>query len=180
MFPRDSSNQQIYKTRIIFRKMEENNLKNLKKDYEKIQKKHSLPSFKEMNEDFFIEKLSETETELLLREVRKMIGDKMMGYVRFIESLLNPMNAPMFVHLIVKLLSQEEKKKLSEIHKELIKKEVQYITLDLNYNEKNEAKFIKESFKLWQDLKGDFMKIIERVNENWESKIESNDRGYFG
>ena len=34
-------------------------LEPLKFDYEKLQKKYGLPSFQEMNEDFYIEKISE-------------------------------------------------------------------------------------------------------------------------
>lgn len=160
--------------------MTENNLENLKKEYKIMKEKYSLPAFNEMNEEFSIERLSESETEILLREIRRIIGEKIMGYLRLMESMLNPMNAPMFIHLVVKILSPEEKRRISEIHKELVKKEIQYISLDLEYKEKNEAKFIKEMFKDWQNVKKDLAKIMERVNENWESQVESNDRGYFG
>ena len=51
-------------------------LEELKKEYEKLKKKHNLPIFKGMNEDFEIEKLQEKETELLLREVRRIMIEK--------------------------------------------------------------------------------------------------------
>jgi len=87
---------------------EENNLENLKEDYKEIQKKYDLPEFERLNEDFQIEKLAEIETDFLVREIRKFMADKFMNYLRFIESILNPVNVQMFVFL---LLSQLEKKK---------------------------------------------------------------------
>ena len=69
---------------------EESKLKKLKENYSIIQKKHSLPKFEELNENFFIEKLAEVETDLLIREVRRLMGDKLVNYMRFVENLLNP------------------------------------------------------------------------------------------
>ena len=159
---------------------EDNALEKLKKEYEKIQKKHELPSFKEMNEDFHIEKLSDVETEILIREVRRMVADKLANYMRFVESLLNPVNAPMFVFSIVKLIEPEQKKRLSEIYRELMKREMEFIAIDLEFNEEREAKFIKESFKFWQDVKKDMSGILKTINDKWDDKAETNNKGYFG
>ena len=71
-------------------------LPEFKKKYAKLEKKHNLPSFNQMNRDFQIEKLAEVETDYLIREIRKFSGEKFFNYFRFIESLLNPSNASMF------------------------------------------------------------------------------------
>lgn len=154
-------------------------LEKLKEEYEKIQKKHKLPSFKELNEDFHIEKISEYETEILIREVRKFVGDKLANYMRFVENLLNPVNAPMFVFSIIKLIEPEDKKRLSEIFKELMKKEIKFIEVDLEFDEEKEAQLIKDSYKLWQVIKKDMLKLIEKINKKWDDKSEGNNRGYF-
>src|SRR3990167_8117664 len=107
----------------------------LKEEYEKLQKKNKLPTFKELNEDFHIEKIAEAETEILIREVRKFVGDKLANYMRFVESLLNPVNVPMFVFSFIKLMDSDDKKRLSDIFKELMKKEVKFIEIDLEFNE---------------------------------------------
>ena len=41
----------------------ESQLNEVKKNYEKFQKKYNLPSFKNLNEDFQIEKIAENETD---------------------------------------------------------------------------------------------------------------------
>ena len=61
-------------------------LEKLKTDYKVFQEKYSLPNFDELNEDFQIEKISESETDFILREVRKYVTDKFFNYLRFIES----------------------------------------------------------------------------------------------
>ncbi len=155
-------------------------LEELKKKYKEIQKKHGLPDFEELNKDFQIEKAAESETDFLIREIRKFVGDKLMNYLKFIESLLNPVNAPMFIFSIIKLIDSEEKEKLSEIYNDLLKKEIKFVELDLNFDEAREAEFIRESYESWQKTKKDLFGILENINKKWDDKFEANNKGYFG
>lgn len=155
-------------------------LEQLKKDYLALHKKYRLPSFQEMNEDFYIEKIAENETDILIREIRKMVGDRLVNYMRFIENLLNPVNVPMFVFSIIKLMGPEEKNKLSEIYKKLIKNEIKFVERDLEFEEAKEAEFIRESYELWQGIKKELAKIFEKVEKGWGTKTEENSKGYFG
>lgn len=164
----------------VLMKNDECSLEKLKKDYEAIKKKHGLPEFGELNRDFGIEKAAEVETEFLIREIRKFIADKSSNYLRFIDTVLNPVNAPMFVFSFIKLIGTEEKNKLTEIYKKLIKEEVKLIELDLEFSEEKEAKFIKEFYELWKGVKKEMKEIIEKVNDSWSNKNEGNNRGYFG
>lgn len=155
-------------------------LNKLKEDYEKLSRKHRLPSFNEMNKDFWIEKLSESETDILIREVRRMVGDRLANYIRFIENLINPVNVPMFVFSIIKLIGPEEKKTLSEQYKKLVKNELKFIECDIDFNEAKEADFIRESYELWQEMKKEISGILEKADKKWDSKEEENSKGYFG
>jgi len=152
----------------------------LKARYYELQKKHGLHSFDEMNKDFYIEKIYEIETDILIREVRRMVGDRLANYMRFLESLLNPVNVPMFVFSIIKTISQEEKNKLSEVYKKLIRNEIMFLELDLEVNEAKEAQFIKDSFELWQETKKELGGIFEKAKKNFGGKAEENSKGYFG
>jgi len=152
----------------------------LKQEYKKIQEKHSLPSFEELNEDFGIEKASEIEVELLIREIRRFIADKLSNYMRFIEAILNPANVQIFVYSLIKSLETQEKERLTEIYKKLSKIELKLIELDIKYSEEKEALFIRESFVMWQEMKKELLDIIEKVNNNWDNKSESKNKDYFG
>ncbi len=154
-------------------------LERLKTEYLTLHKKYGLPSFQEMNEDFYIEKIAENETEILIREIRRMVGDRLANYMRFIENLLNPVNVPMFVFSIIKLIGAEEKKKLQEIYKKLIKNEIKFVERDLQFEEDKEAEFIRESYDLWQEMKKEISGVLEMVDKNWEIKTEESSKGYF-
>jgi len=169
----------VYKSLFLSRNMTKDySINELKEEYNKIQKAHDLPVFEEMNHDFQIEKIDETEN--LLREVRKFMADKFSNYMRFSEALLNPTNVPMFVFAVVKTLQTEDKKVLSEIYKKLAGIEIQTIELDIKFDEKKEAGYIKENFKIWQGIKENLLKIIEVVQKNWDSESVAKDKGYFG
>ena len=158
----------------------ESQLNEVKKNYLKFQKKYNLPSFDKLNEDFQIEKIAENETDYLLREVKKAMADKFYNYLRFAETLLNPVNAPVFIFSIIKSIGIEKKKKLNEIYKKLAKNEIRIIEVDLIYSEKKEAEFIKESYQLWQEVKKELLDIIKNVKDNWDNKLEGKRKGYFG
>lgn len=160
--------------------MEESKLEKLKEDYKKIQGKYNLPSFEEMNKDFYIEKIAEVETDLLIREVRKFVADRVFSYLRYIESLLNPVNVPMFVFSITKTLGVKEREKLMEMYKKLSKNEAILMKVDVDFSEEKEAEFIKQSYKLWQEIKREFLDIFNIIESNWDNKFESNSKGYFG
>ncbi len=158
----------------------ERSLEDFKKDYNEIQGKYNLPSFDELNSDFQIEKVAENETDFMLREIRKMIADRLFNYARFVESLLNPVNVPMFVFSVVKTLDVKEKEMLTEIYKKLAKREIDLIELDIDSTEEKEADFIKESFRLWGEMKKDFLGIIKVVKKNWDSEKKEEKKDYFG
>jgi hypothetical protein len=155
-------------------------LEELKEKYFELQKKYSLPEFDGMNKDFGIEKAAEFEGELLIREIRRFIGDRIANYMRLVENLINPVNVPIFVFSMVKVLDEEDKKALSEIYKKLGELEISLVGIDLDFSEEKEAKFIKESFEVWQIIKKDLVKIIEKVKSSKDSKPKKNDKNYFG
>lgn len=159
---------------------EESSLDILKKDYIKLQKKYMLPSFKELNEEFDIEKVAEHETEFLVREVRKAVMEKVIAYLRFIEMLLNPSNAPMFFFALVKGLTSQDKRILERSYEKLGSFEIDVIELDCRYSEKDEADFIKKVFREWKYIEDEMLKLVEILRRNWNQKSGKNDRGYFG
>lgn len=161
-------------------KKEESKLEKLKKDYEIIQNKYGLPTFNILNSEFAIEKIAESETDFLVRGVALVMAEKFSNYLRFVELILNPSNSPMFIFSLIKTMGEEEKRKLSEIYKELTKIELNLVELDVDFSEKKEADFINNSYKTWLNVKRDFLSVIEKMKTNWDNKSENNKNGYFG
>lgn len=154
-------------------------LSEIKKKYKELEKKYKLPSFSELNKEFDIEKVQERETEFLLREIRRTISEKAGAYLRFLEFFLNPVASPLFVLMALKGMNLHEKEKMEKLYQELVQIEIRSITLDINYEEQEEAKFIKDVYKKWQEIKGDLQKIFKEI-ENLHSKIEKKNKTYFG
>ncbi|MFC1682038.1 hypothetical protein ACFL0X_00285 [Nanoarchaeota archaeon] len=155
-------------------------LEDLKKDYKEIQEKYNLPEFEKLNEDFQIEKISEVETEFLIREIRKFMAEKFSNYMRFIEMVLHPVSAPMFIFSVIKSMGSDEKKKLTDVYKKLAKIEIDLIELDIKFVEEKEVSFVKGSYETWQEIKEDMLDIFSKIKSNWDSKFEVNNKGYFG
>lgn len=161
-------------------KDEKNDLEKIKEKYSVFQGKYGLPEFSLMNEDFLIEKISDVDGEFFLKEVIKIVSEKLSNYFRIVESLLNPVNGPMFNYTIVKTLGPEEKKKLEEIYKKLSKLEIDLLELDIKHSEEKEASFLREVHSVWQEIKEDFLIVLDVVKKNWDAKKEVNGKGYFG
>jgi len=157
------------------------NLDKVKKEFSVFEKKHKLPKFDKLNEDFDIERIAEKETDFLLREIRKTIADKILAYLRFLEILINPANGgPMFFFMIVKGLNVNDKTLVEETYKKIAKYELDAIALDNRYDEKAEAVFINKVCGEWKDVKDDIDKLVSIMKESWEKETEKNDKGYFG
>ncbi len=159
---------------------EESALEELKKDYGKFNKIYKLPEFRQLNEDFDIEKVAQNETDFVLREVRRHMMDKIIAYLRFIEMLLNPSNAPIFFFAAIKGFTSSDKRLLEKVYEALGEFEIDVISLDSRYNEKKEAKFINRLASEWKCISEDMLKLTEIMKKNWKQKSGNHDRGYCG
>ena len=157
----------------------DHSIQELKKDYNQLKIKYSLPEFTELNKLFDIEDI-EIETEFLLKKIRRTISEKIAGYLRFIDVILNPSNAPIFFFKLAKRLDSKDMQTLKNIYENLGKFEIRTICLDIDYSEKNDAEFIKDIFNTFnKEIKKDFIVIIEKLNTEEENSKKING-SYFG
>ena len=152
----------------------------LEKEYDILKQKHNLPEFKELAEDFDIEKIQDKETSFLIREIRRAINEKISAYIHLFENLINPNAPPMFVFSILRNISTSDKDTIKEIYKTLSKTQIETMKLDTIYNEQEEAKFINETFNKWQELKPTIHKLIENFEASFKTDNNSKKRSYFG
>lgn len=146
-------------------------LKRLKGNYEEIKKKHSLPEFDKLNKDFRIEKICESQTDYLIREVRGAMFNFLENNLNLLEAIQNPMNAPLYIQHFSKSMTEESKEKVKNLHKEISSLNVKYIST-LIYSEGREAEAIKEASKKWDELKKDFEKVITDTVEKFKKSLE--------
>lgn len=159
---------------------EDKTIEDVKKQYSDLQVKYNLPGFDALNEDFGVCRADVDRIDLLLKEIRRFLSDKLRSYESFIEAILNPSNAGLLIFTFVKALSSTDKEKLTEIYKKLASFELELMSLDLKYSEEEEARFIKEFFEFWQIAKEDLLLIVGNVKENWSKESKKSNNGYFG
>ena len=155
-------------------------LEELRKEYGVFREKYDLPEFSDMNKAFDIEEI-DSDTEFLLRKIRRAVSERVAGYLRFVEVILNPSNAPMFFFKLIKKLGEEDKKQLTEIHEDLGKFELEVIKLDLNYDEEKEVEFIKKIYDVFNEkVSKKLLDVAEKMGNGVgkEKKVES--ESYFG
>ena len=160
-------------------KEEYSNLEQLKEKYEILKSNYNLPEFSELNNLFDLEEI-DTDTEVLLKKIRRIISEKINHYLRFVEIILNPSNTPIFFYKLLKKLESEDKENLGEIYEKLGKIELKNISLDLDYSEKSEAEFIKKIYQIFtKEMKPKILEIVEKMNgpEEITKKINGS---YFG
>ncbi len=154
-------------------------LEELKKQYEQFKKKYNLPDFTDLNKQFDVEEI-DIETEFLLRRIRRIIAEKIAGYLRFIEVILNPNNTPLFLFKIIKKLDSEDREKLSKLYEKLGAFEIELVSLDLDYDEKKEADFINKCFKIFNnEIRSDLLNLVKKMN-NGDDNSKKVNGDYFG
>lgn len=155
-------------------------LAKLESTYESARVKYGLPSFEQLEEEFGISRAAESESKLVIREIRKTINDKLSSYLHLFENFMNPSSGPVFVFSLLKGIKEEDNKKIKEIYKKLAKIQIAVLKLETIYNEKAEAEFIKNIFKEWNSLKLEISEIIEKFDKNFDVSVNSSSKGYFG
>ncbi len=152
-------------------------LKDLKMAYGELEKKYKLPSFKEMNEDFEIDKIDK-ESDCTIRIVRKVMMEKIVNSLNFLEIFLNPVNAPRIYYSYLKSMGSEDKTLIEEMYGKIGALSLKSLSMELEYHEGKEAELVKESYQLWQNLKPNFAKIMKNIMN--PQAVNNKEKSYFG
>ncbi len=163
-------------------KGKEQDLKTFKKNYEDLAKKYSLPDFKIMNEKFEIERIYEKETELLLKEIRRLVADRISSYLRSVELFFNPGNSPLFFMKLLKNVKPEDRQKLEVLYNKLSHLEIDSFCLDVTfpYEEEKEAEFLKKAEKEFDGILKVLKEVMERIRGCLDEKCGAKEKTYFG
>ncbi len=153
-------------------------LKELKKNYSILAKKYKLPSFENLNENFEIDKI-DRETETPLRLIRKVMMEKLVNSMGFLDLLLNPVNAPRMYVSYSRSLSIEDRKVIDEIYSILGDVSLSSLELEIDSSEKKEAEIIKRICSAWESVKPKFRKIMTNMKKP-NKVIAKKDKTYFG
>lgn len=153
-------------------------LKDLKNQYGILEKKYHLSSFQELNENFEIDKIDK-QTDCLLRLIRKVIMEKIVNSLGFLEFLMNPMNAPRIYLGYARTMSSDDKKEVEKIYNILGELSITSLNMEIDYSEKDEADLINKICTTWKSIKPGFRNILKNMKLPTNNFIKK-EKSYFG
>mgnify|MGYP001586242423 CR=1 FL=1 len=153
-------------------------LKTLKKEYGILSKKYKLPEFNDLSHDFEIDKIDK-DTDYLLRNIRKLMMEKIVNSMSFLEMFSNPMNSPRMYLPFIKTLTVEDRKLIDSIYFSFADLSMASLELEIGSSEKKEAELINLVLNTWNKLKPNFLGILESMKKPREFENRK-ERTYFG
>ncbi len=150
----------------------------IKTIYEKLRKKYAvLPDYQKLNNEFEISNIDYPN--FLLREIRHKICDKIVDFAKIFEDLIT---AESFVNMHeLKAFVSEDKKKIFDLFKKLMKINRESLLLRLTEDDKTNAKFIRDALQRWLHLKKEILPVLQRLESAWDSDIDITQKlTYFG
>lgn len=153
-------------------------VRELKSKYNDLAKKYKVPAFVQVNENFEIEKIDK-DVECLLRLIRKVMMEKIVNSLSFLELIINPVNAPRIYLNYIRSIGPNDRKEVDNIYSILGALSIASLDLELDYSEKKEADMIKKIYDSWESIKPEFRKILKNMKNPIELFVKK-EKSYFG
>ena len=152
----------------------------IEKQYNELKKKLKLPEFKELDFEFEISDLEETN--FLLKATIRRMAEKLDFYSTMLEEVLQPDTSNLYAMHETKFFDEEEKKQMYELYTKLMNLNRQSIEVSLEHNEKDEADFINNLLNEWKDLKQELLRFVRKMRASWKTEEADikEDLGYLG
>src|SRR3989344_3434384 len=149
------------------------------KQYNELRKKYRLPEFKEINYEFELSDLDETD--FLIKSIIKRIAEKLDFFTGLFEELLQPDGSNLSAMHESRVFEDDEKKEAFNFYRKLMFLSRRTVELSLNGSEKEEAEFICGFFSEWKPIKEELKKYLNKMKESWKTETDiKEDIGYLG
>lgn len=152
-----------------------------KKLYDELKKEYSLPVFEEMNSNFDIGKIRR-DSGNLLRDIRRVMIEKIVYYIRLVELMINPSQASPIMLMLLKEISSEDRKTMDSVLNSFVELEIEAHKLDVIPSDSEEAKLVNKVYSVWNKSKQEVLSLVKILERNHGKKPQvSNKKGrdYF-
>jgi hypothetical protein len=154
--------------------------KTIEQQYVKLKEKYDLPVYGELNRVFEIENIEETS--FVLREVIRLMYDKLDKFAKALEEVLQPESHLAGLYESGQI-TELQKKGWYLLYRKIMKVNRKSIVLAAICDEKEEAKEIKDLWKLWNEIHKDLADFGNALTEAWgnddDEKADTR-AGYLG
>ena len=108
------------------------------------------------------------------------MNEKVIFFCRIIEGVLYPTQQHIVNATEIKNFSEEKKKDIHKIYKDLMQYERQSLLLDVTPNDKGDVGFINDVFNFWKKIKKEMEGMVKLMKESWKKKFDLEKNNYFG
>lgn len=152
----------------------------IKEAYEALKKKHPvLPDFDYLNREFEIESIEKEF--FLLRNIRRVIADKLELLMDSLAHVLQPENISICEVYEFRCLDAEKKTKLFNLFKQLRFNYLKLVKLDIILDDAKDAEAIKAALKFWKDFRPKMIPYFSEVEQCWAKEYDEKEiLGYLG
>ncbi|MGV8161858.1 MAG: hypothetical protein ACP5N2_00820 [Candidatus Nanoarchaeia archaeon] len=150
----------------------------LKEEYTKLKQKFDLPDYELINKDFEIESINPEEN--VLREIVKEMHGTVDFYSRLLENLIQP-DSKLCDMKEAGNLTKEEQTTIMDLYRRCMLINRTLLLVDLDYNEKEAATAINDTYKTWQEVKSELKPILIKMRDTWRGQAKKETYGgYYG
>jgi hypothetical protein len=139
----------------------------IKESYDRLRKKHNLPDFDKINNEFEISTLEKDD--FLIRAVRRRMAEKLSHFAKFLEDLLSP-DASFASMTECRDITEDDKQQIFDLFQKLMYFGTLSSQLDLLCDDDKEVDFIIKFFAEWQAIKKDLNLLLEKIKSSWTEK----------
>ncbi len=151
----------------------------MKKQYNELKKKYTLPVYKELNKNFELDYIEDEH--FLIRTIRRRIHEKVVFFARLFERIIFPNQAAMIEIYESKFFTEKEKADLIKSYEELLELDRKALLLNVSSEDKKEAEYIKLVSKKWPNLIKKSQFILDKLDKSWkDKKTDLTKNHYFG
>ena len=151
----------------------------IEKQYNELRKKLKLPDFKEIDFEFEISSLEQTN--FLLREIIRRIAERLDFYSTMLEEVLQPDASNLYAMHETRFFDQTEKNHMYDLYRILMNLNRQSIEITLEHTDKSEADYISGFLNDWRQIKQDLIKLVKKMRASWKTDMDiKEDIGYLG
>jgi hypothetical protein len=147
--------------------------------YSRYSLKYGLPEFEKVQKFLLLSCLEDNG--LLLIQIKKKLSDRISGYIDLLDPIVHPDSSANSIYEN-SFFSEEEKNRIFKLFRRLMVLDKEMSISSLDENDEANAKFIRNFFEAYPDIKKELEKILNKEKESWQKEeIVKIDRvGYLG
>lgn len=151
---------------------------NAEDKYGELRAKYGLPEYGMLNYEYELEGIEQDD--LILKNIRKKIAEKMEFMVGVLQWILQPDTELSALHE-AEFFTEDEKEEIIKIYKKLMYYCRYSTRLTVDDSDKENAEFILEADKEIRLVKPNLIVYFDKLKESWTKEISKKDNvGYFG